>query len=296
MNPFDEILDKSFLYLDADREMALASIGNAVEQGQGVALCIGSSGIGKTAILTYLAEDLVARGCIVANDGQILTCRPTLTFDEIEEIVRQSSAVDEKPSAPEVDRAYPMRALLVDDIERLSTVALEHLSNWWRETAPLRETMTLVATAERKRTNAFAPSTIEAVEAAADVRLTLKAMSRTDTEALIQHRLAAAGYQETALFTPSALDQVAFYGRGNPRRILQLCRAVFALAHAQGDVPVSPELVKTCAHEVFLPPRLKDLARSTHHHEFDADATNSFSEAPTTHRSTSARRRFRKIR
>lgn len=269
--------DADFLHLDPTRRNALAAVAAAVEQGAKTALCTGSAGAGKTTLLNGLARDLAGRGVAVGNDGRRFQCQASTSIDDISGVIQATGAFRVRSKTGEAEAAAPRgaperHALLLDDVDQLAPEILDRIWQWWRDVEVPANALTLVMTAAKRRSNAFQPSVFEGVASGADVVVDLSPMSRSETEIFVTRYLQAVGYPGLEVFTPAAFDQFAFYGRGTPGRIVQLAPAVLALAEQRGVKTITSELVKQAAHEVFLPQRLKDLARSVGHSEQEADA------------------------
>lgn len=267
--------DAKFLHLDPTRLNAFAAVAAAVERGAKTALCTGSAGAGKTTLLNGLVRDLTGRGVAVGNGGRRFECHTSTSIDDVWGLIQATGVFRDGSATGQAEiasaRGSPQRhALLLDDVDQLAPEILDRVWQWWQGVTVPANALTLVLTAAKRRSNAFQPSVFEAMAAGADVAVDLSPMSRSETEIFVTHYLQAAGYPGLEVFTPAAFDQFAFYGRGTPGRIVQLAPAVLALAEQQGVKTIMSELVKQAAHEVFLPQRLKDLARAVGHSEQEA--------------------------
>src|SRR5262249_19040341 len=73
-----------------------------------------------------------------------------------------------------------------------------------------------------------------------------------DVGPFIAHRLHAVGYMGEDLFTPEAIERIAFYAQGVPRVINILCDNVLLLAYSISEDIVSVEMIEEVAQDLGL--------------------------------------------
>jgi hypothetical protein len=101
----------------------------------------------------------------------------------------------------------------------------------------------------------------------------LKALSATETAEYIEHRLRAAGWRDSLLFSSEALDQIAEFSHGVPRRINHLCFNSLLEAFHRGLEFVDADVVS----EVVAKLDIESLMRPMHADEI---ATHPVAPAP----------------
>ena len=82
-------------------------------------------------------------------------------------------------------------------------------------------------------------------------RYHLGALTETETEAYIRHRLSVAGMKSAMPFDAKAMQRVHKLSRGVPRRINLLCDRALLGAYSAGQGQVTRAIVDTAAAEVF---------------------------------------------
>jgi hypothetical protein len=265
-NVFEHPLDARLAYQDASRAAALAQIRMAVGDGRVAVLCTGAPGIGKTTFLTNLTKELSADGSTSASEPRVFPCRSNDRFEDVlaantvvgppVEGIEGAAGGDGRPHSPSKS------VFLLDDIDQLPSAELESLVHWWTGIGAQQGASALIMTSAPCRPLGFRSRALSDLLDIVNLVIELKPFSRADSEKLVHNHLAAAGYRGPAPFTLEALEQVAFYGNGNPQRILQLCSHVIKIASGLHVFPASTEFVKQGAHDLFLPKRLRVLART----------------------------------
>ncbi len=248
-DPFGSALDARFVYVDQSRASALDELIDAIRHGAGVVLVSGAPGMGKTSFLLGLAEAVASHGdmTLACVEG-VFPCTESTTFEDV------SSACG-CPQPRHGSESFRSSVLLLDDATRLKSAALEPIMRW---AGDMTITVVLSATDNGKRTDT---PLYRGLRAAAAVEIRLSPLNPAEVEAFVGHRLRAAGFAGPRVFTADAVERVAFYGNGNPRRITRLCGHVLRMARREMALPILPELVKEAAWDLFVPDHLKKLAK-----------------------------------
>lgn len=237
-------------YLDPGRATALSALVDALVRGGTVAVVEGQAGSGKSSFLARLRLELETRSIAIVDAEDLVGHRP------------MEAAGSQSPSGTPGDQGAPVgrpAALLLDDPDQLAGDALARLRALW--SSHRHEGVSLVATSKPAPTDARNNSPLAQLKAMSEHVVKLAPLDLDGIDGLIDHRLRAAGYSGPALFTPASIEKIAFYVRGNPRRIVQLCAKVLDMADSENCLPVQPGLVREAAHEIFLPDHVRDFAR-----------------------------------
>lgn len=254
-DPFGTDSDGRFTYLNANSEELLSTLLSAINEGRTRLLIVGGEGSGKSSFLRKLAEVLYT-SCDVALLGHelVFPCRHDTSLEAIEAAVFVTATVceggNQRPDAA---------VLLLDDADRLDPAVLDSLWHRWPVLNQTWPSISVVMTALPEPKRLHGPSAHDAM--AAELTFDLPPLALADVEGLIKHRLHAAGLTNLELFTPDALTRIAYFSKRVPARIVQLCQYILDKVGHGVSIPVTEDVVKDAAYELFLPDHLQKLAR-----------------------------------
>ncbi len=254
-DPFSADFDGRYIYLNARHEELLATLIAAIAEGRTRLLVVGGEGSGKSSFLRKLAELLYTSGDIaLLGHDLVFSCQHDTSLEAIEAAVLVTATVCEGESQrPET------AVLLLDDADRLDP---EVLASLWHRWPVLNETwpaISVVMSAQPEPKRLHGPGEHDAM--AAELTFDLPPLALADVESLIKHRLQVAGYPDVDLFTPDAIARIAYFSKRVPARIVQLCQYILAQPGRDVSTPVTEDVVKDAAYELFLPDHLQKLAR-----------------------------------
>lgn len=237
--------------LDDARRATLSAVLNAIADNTAHIVIRTSAGIGTSGFLQLVvaAATSQAQALSVARPA-VFDCRPNTSAEAFTAWYAPVLAAD----GP--------RLLVLDDAAQLDAGLARRLCQAVRDASGGPNSTTVVRAVRRRaasRLNAEVDDDDGFPPAALSVQLA--PLTTADVADLVRRRLAASGYHGPAPFTEDALDRVAYFGKGNPERVLRLCHHTFALALRDGDLPVTAPVVKSAAYELFLPSHLQKLAR-----------------------------------
>jgi type II secretory pathway predicted ATPase ExeA len=254
-HPFAPGHDPRFVYLSESRRHVLAAVISAIREGKRLLLITGARGIGKTTTLNSLANIIAGRADLaLADGGRPFPCRGTSTIQDIDAVCQRGA---EGPARS----AGATRVVLLDDVDSLPPAVLAAAKARALAGSDGDGAAAVVMTAAgRGRLSARAED--RSLREGTDVLIKLQPLAVEEVPPYVHHRLRAAGYQGPELFGAEALERVAFYGNGSPQRITALCAEVLNAAASLPELPIPPELVKDVAWELFVPERLRRMAKS----------------------------------
>ncbi|MCM5682762.1 AAA family ATPase [Schlegelella sp. S2-27] len=260
--PFSIAPDPRYLFMSERHREALAHLLYGVRGGGGFVLLSGEIGAGKTTVCRCFLEKMPKR-CNVAY-----IFNPKLT---VEELLR---AVCEEFRIPPLDRGHGTptvkdyvdalnefllrthavgqnNVLIIDEAQNLSADVLEQLRLLTNLETSERKLLQIILIGQPELRTMLARPELEQLAQRVIARFHLEALSESETEQYIRHRLAVAGMTRAVPFERGALKRIHELSRGVPRRINLLCDRALLGAYASGKTRVDDEIIAKAASEVF---------------------------------------------
>lgn len=216
--PFQVPHGSDHLYMDPVRRGALSILITSIGDGVPAVLVSGGPEIGKTSLMIALAEALAERRGI-----------RLLRFEQVFQCSEETSLHDIVSSCQRPEQT--VNVLLLDDADRLADDVRDGLWSWAEQFRASVAPLTIVLSATPKPVLHDSASRATELSQVADRVIVLEPLSTVHLQALIRHRLDAAGYGGPDPFTPAAIERIAFYSRGYPGRITRLCRHILSKSH-----------------------------------------------------------------
>ncbi len=249
--PFGVTPDPRFLFDTPTHREALAGLLYGIESGLGFIALTAQPGMGKTTILFEALRRL----------GK--TARTVFLFQAISnptELIR-ALLIDLGEKSPEgtmVDLTTQLNQVLVkqsetgqrlvvilDEAQNLDALVLEAvrmLSNF--ETAS-HKLMQIILCGRLQLADRLAEPGLLQLRQRISIFASLQSLTRSETAAYIEHRLAIAGYRgSTPLFRPEAVELIARHSGGIPRNINNLCFNALSLGCALDKTVIDANVIR----------------------------------------------------
>jgi type II secretory pathway predicted ATPase ExeA len=261
--PFDVTPDPAYLYRSRGHREALAAISGGIENYRGFMALVAEPGMGKTTLLNKLMEDLrdSARVAFLfqtqCNSNELL--RYLLTELGVEYDGTDMVSMHKELSQVLFEEMLQGRrfVLIVDEAQNLQDSVLETirlLSDF--ETTHSKLIQIVLAGQPQLVETMMRPGLLQLRQRIA-VLANLEALDAVETTEYIEHRLRAAGCEDTPIFTPDAIALIAVRSEGIPRNINNICFNAMLAGYLHRQVVIDSEIVRRVASKLDWEPLVR---------------------------------------
>ncbi|MDE0759408.1 MAG: AAA family ATPase, partial [Pseudomonadales bacterium] len=256
-SPFSIAPNPQYLYMSDRHRDALAHLTYGIQGDGAFILLTGEVGTGKTTVCRCLLDQIPKK----VDTAFILN--PKLTAAEL-----LAAACDDlnikypKKASIKVltDRinAYLLKAhskdrrtvLIIDEAQNLSIEVLEQLRLLTNLETHQRKLLQIILLGQPELLTILAKPELRQLSQRITARFHLDALNRNEIAAYIKHRLVVAGAKGT-FFPNSAMNRIYKISSGIPRVINLICDRSLLGAYSEGEIQVSPSIVKKAAKEIL---------------------------------------------
>jgi len=238
-NPFNMSPDPSFLYRSPQHEEALANLIYGVQSRKGFIVLAGEVGTGKTTMLECLRDYLRSQQIAFAS---LFNSR--LTVEQFFEMMaydfdlqcnhHSKSEILLALNNMLVDRAIAGRTtvLIVDEAHNLEWDVLEEIRLLGNLENRRGKMLQIVLAGQPELDRKMDAPECRQLKQRVALRGTLRGLSAEESAAYINSRLAKAGLNSQAIFSPELLDEIHRRAQGIPRLINAICDNLLLTAFA----------------------------------------------------------------
>ena len=256
--PFSIAPDPRYLYMTGQHREALAHLVYGLNSEGGCILLTGEVGTGKTTVCRCLLEQ------IPEHTNIALVVNPKVTAIELLETICDELKI-EYPSENNTIKTYIDRinaflieanarnektVLIIDEAQNLDNTVLEQLRLLTNLETNQRKLLQIIILGQPELLEILARQEMRQLAQRITARFHLKALSRNDIKAYINHRLAIAG-QNAQLFPEPTISQLYRLSKGIPRLLNVLCDRSLLGTYVQNKTIVDAKTLSTAANEVF---------------------------------------------
>lgn len=255
-NPFNVTSDPEFLYLSHTHEEALNHLLYGINMRKGFVVITGEVGAGKTTICKALLNKLdeSTKTSLIFNsslpENQLL-----------ESILDDFGIIPERRSKVAFFRQLNNflleqlsvgnnSVLIIDEAQnlRLSTLeTIRMLSNLETEKEKLLQIILVGQPQLREKLDS--PDLLQ-LRQRISVRFHVRALEKNEVHGYIDHRLRVAGPEESASFSPEAIDHIYAYSNGIPRLINVICDKALLLAFVRDQRNIESDIIQKSIREI----------------------------------------------
>jgi general secretion pathway protein A len=266
--PFGVTPDPRFLYLSAAHREALASLLCGVETERGFLALIAEPGMGKTTLLFQLREMLQATARTVflfqtqCDSRELL--RYLLSNLGIDAPRQDIVGIHDKLNEALAREMLAGRrfVLVIDEAQNLDEPVLETVRLLSNFETPRAKMLQILLAGQPSLASKLAHPRLAQLRQRIGILGRLEPLDGAEVARYIHHRLHAAGYEGSPLFTPGAVEVVAARSRGIPRNINNLCFGALSAGYALGRQKIDSAIVEEAAADLDMD-RLAPKPRAT---------------------------------
>jgi type II secretory pathway predicted ATPase ExeA len=256
--PFSVTPDPRFFYTNPHYQEAYANLVYAIRERRGFVVLTGEIGTGKTTLLRRLMEHLEP------NIHVVFFYNAVLRFEDLLDVVCEDLGLAVQGQG-HLHKIQALNQFLIEQVAKGGTVVLllDEAQNLGEE---VLENLRLLSNLETSREKLLQIALVGQPELETKLdhpglhqlkqriasHYRLSRLGDDEVGPFIQYRLSAVGYTRQALFTPAAVQEIAFYAKGFPRLINILCDNALLMAYATSQKRVSAEIIRQVASDLRL--------------------------------------------
>lgn len=255
-HPFLMTPDARLFYASAGHARAYAHLAYGLAQREGFVVVTGEVGAGKTTLVERLCMELDPNLFAV---GRIVTSQ--LESEDLLRLVADCFGVPIDGGKAQLltgitralrtgGEAGRRHVLIVDEAQALSHGALEELRMLSNVTENGRAFLQTVLLGQPQLRQLLARPDLEQLRQRILASYHLQPLSSDETQAYVEHRLRAVGWQGRPAWGAGTLEAVHHYTGGVPRRINRLCSRVLLAGALEGAEVLELDLVESTAQEL----------------------------------------------
>jgi general secretion pathway protein A len=258
--PFQTTPDADFLFLSPSHKEALASIIYGIEQRKGFIAITGEVGVGKTLILRSYLETVEK-----TKQKTIYIFNPSVTFESLLITILKELGV--KPVSGQATemvtqlhelsiaeyRNGGVVVLVIDEAQNIPAETLEGirmLSNLETSTEKLIQ---IVLVGQPELEALLDRHELRQVRERIAVHARILPLTKTESFAYIDHRLAHASINKRPIFSKAALDLIVRTAKGIPRRLNIICDSALITGFGYQQPTISRKIAKEVIADFTAP-------------------------------------------
>jgi type II secretory pathway predicted ATPase ExeA len=249
--PFASVPRSDHYYPAAVIDGSRRTLARCIDRGEGVAMIIGPSGMGKSLLCQVLAEQFQKTFQVALLASTHLDTRRSLLQAILYELSRPYRGMDEGELRLSLvdyitlsDDCNRGVVLLVDESHHLPLRLLDEIRSLTNLTRDMQPAVRMVLAGSHVLEERFASPKLESFSQRISARCYLEAFQRSETQAYIQSRISVCGGRGGEVFPAETCQMVHKATDGVPRLINQVCDHVLLLAYAAGIRQIEPAHVE----------------------------------------------------
>lgn len=256
-DPFSFAPDPRYYFFSRAHQEIYADLSRLAQEKRGIGVLLAQAGMGKTALLGCLADNLRPRSEIAMLPGSfdsrsdfikaiMASFGVNCVAQEFDKNLRCfSNWLEEKNAAGQTV------ILICDDAQDISFETLEHLYILSDLESESRKLLQILMAGRQGLLEKLSNLRMEKLSKQIAAYCRLAPLDEAEVRSYIIHRLRIAG-RDRQQFTSAALSSIALYSRGIPMNINMLCRHSLALAAAINLPVIDERIIADSAYDLVL--------------------------------------------
>ncbi len=256
--PFGVTPDPRFLYMAPAYQEAFASLVYGIETGRGFMALIAAPGLGKTTLVLRLMENL-QRSAQAAFLFQTHTSShefiKNLLLDlNVEPAGKDLSDLQAQLQQVLIQGLNSGKRLVpvIDEAQNLDDSVLEMARMLSNFETPHTKLLQIILVGQPALANKLMQPNLAQLRQRISIIAYFSPLRGREIARYIQFRLRKAGCQGLRLFTSRAMALIAFYSRGIPRNINNLCFNALSLGYAKGQKRIDKPIIREVIADLKL--------------------------------------------
>jgi len=268
---FSSVSEPPPLHVNLHYQEVLVTLGYGIIARKGLIVLIGDAGTGKTTLIHQLARGLYTNvTCILESDPEVnFTEVLRLVLDNLEIADNSANSLSMMQRCKLILRSELERgqivSLIIDNAERLSDETLEYVLHNFYSAAPLdrdENLLQIVLAGRPELSEKLAQPRLRSLKPRSELVCQLQPLRDKDIAAYLQTWLRAANLPQE-IFDSAAIDRIAAYTGGNPRRINAISNRALQVSDGSPVTNVTAEMVARAAQGLDLSEARRPLGETT---------------------------------
>jgi putative secretion ATPase (PEP-CTERM system associated) len=249
IKPFDLLPDPRFIYLSKSHKKALTYLDYGIRERSGFILLTGEVGSGKTTLIRDLLDKRYEHVVLSKIFNTRVTSEQLLAMinDDFGLVVQGKDKVtlirDLNTFLIEQYAGGNQPVLIIDEAQNLSLGLLEEVRMLSNLEASDSKLLQIILVGQPELRTILAAPELRQLRQRININCHLQALSRSEVEQYIAHRLEVAGNSSAVHFTPETLDAIFRYSRGIPRLVNIICDFLMLSAFAEETTEITVEMI-----------------------------------------------------
>jgi general secretion pathway protein A len=256
--PFSVTPDPRFFYTNPSYQEAYASLLYGIYERRGFIVLTGEIGTGKTTLLRRLMENMEPNIRFVFFYNTTLSFAELLDFicDELELPIKEAGRLQKIQALNQflMDQLARggMVVLLIDEAQNLGEEVLENLRLLSNLETSTEKLLQVVMVGQPEFETKLNQPELRQLKQRIAIQSRLERLDDEEVGPYITYRLSAVGYKRHQLFTPDAVQEIAYYTKGFPRLINILCDNALLIAYATSQKRITANIIREAAGDLRL--------------------------------------------